>query len=222
VRNYAIIPTYNRPTQLAQLVEQLSHDNVVVVLIDNGSRPRAVDGLSYDNVVAIYDPRKPPELYHFWNLGIDLIADHAHSAGATQWNVAVFNDDAAVPPGWWVAVEHGLRYTPFAPAAACTHSYREDGEYIYRDRPSPDLYNRMCPWAFMMKGELDVHADEEFKWWWGDTDMEWQLTARGGILIVPGPQVRNTLANSTTVGELAAQAGRDGEYFARKWGHRPW
>jgi hypothetical protein len=80
----------------------------------------------------------------------------------------------------------------------------------------------MCPWAFILRGEVGLRADEKFGWWWGDTDLDWQACAAGGVLLLPGPVPANTLANSTTVGALAEQAGRDGQYFTAKWGRRPW
>jgi hypothetical protein len=80
----------------------------------------------------------------------------------------------------------------------------------------------MCPWAFVVRGELGLRADEKMRWWWGDTDFEWQAIQAGGVLMLPGYTALNTLANSTTHGVLAEQAGRDGETFALKWGGRPW
>lgn len=67
-----------------------------------------------------------------------------------------------------------------------------------------------------------LRADERMRWWWQDTDLDWQARGLGGMLVVPGPHVPNRHANESTVGELAEQAGRDGEIFVEKWGFRPW
>lgn len=215
---YAIIPTYNRPAELARLVGQLEEWADFIVILDNASVPpvseielRAAHPETLP--VVIQWPDKPPQLYRMWNAGFEA----AWSSGDT-WDVAVFNDDTDLPPGWLEQVNAGLR-GPEAPAAACTWA---GGHVLHKRLPDGYIGSRMCPWAFMVRGELGLRADERFGWWWGDTDFDWQLCQSGGVLLLPGAVPGNTLANSTTVGVLAEQAGRDGQAFAAKWGRRPW
>ena len=224
MRNYAVIPTYNRPKELARLVNQLHDDGVICIIIDNGSTLPFLEVWDDPQTVVLHDDTKPPQLYRFWNLGLQFAEENAVVHGAAQWNVGIFNDDALVPQQWWKTVEFALRCynTPSPPAIACTHPYRPLGDPIVHVTPNRVLHDRMCPWAFMLRGELSLRADERFKWWWGDTDFEWQATLAGGVLIVPGPLVINEHADSTTHGELMEQAGRDGVQFQVKWGQRPW
>jgi len=232
-RRYALIPTHNRPVELARLVGQLETWADTIVIIDNASTPpvsevelqAAYPGTS---VVVAQWPVQPPNLYHMWNLGFDVIHVHA-AAQDTQfvrqllWDVAVLNDDTLLPDGWADYVSGHLRQS--TAVAASTYPFPSpvcSQPPLLKTRHDGNIGSRMCPWAFILRGETGLRADEQFGWWWGDTDLDWQACNAGGVLLLPGPVPANTLANSTTVGALAEQAGRDGQYFVDKWGHRPW
>lgn len=220
IPRYAVITTHNRPEELGRLVNQLLPQLDYVVIVDNASEP-AVDPLRYGPyVLVIRDMEQPPNLYRLWNVGLIAVSMHAHDAHYAEWNVAVFNDDADVPPGWYDVVAEALRSGPYL--AASTASHQAVHEKRVMTQRGGSLTQRMCPWAFVTRGEAELRGDEDFRWWYGDTDFEWRCREGGGVIMVPGPTVNNTLANSTTVGELAVQAGRDGETFKRKWGHLPW
>lgn len=155
-----------------------------------------------------------------WNRGFELIETTAQVFRSEKWDVAVFNDDTVIPDGWFDYVAHALRGTDAA--IACTDPYGALQSPLLKTQPDGNIQTRMCPWAFIVRGELGLHADETMRWWWGDTDFDWQACRAGGVLLLPGYTTQNTCANSTTFGALAEQAGRDGETFARKWGWRPW
>ncbi len=223
IRRYALIPTHNRPTQLRALVQALADQCDVIYIVDNASDPPVnVESLDADGtIVIIHDNEQPPNLSRFWNVGLDWITYDARADGLTQWDVAILNDDAVVPAGWYDYVATKLRETPGV-RAACTNAYGVGHAPLTKHQPDRDVTTRMCPWAFVVPGELGQRADEQFRWWWGDTDWDWTARINGGVTIWPGLQVLNTGANSSTVGELAVQAGRDGQAFAEKWGLRPW
>lgn len=230
---YALIPTHNRPTELARLVKQLDGQADTIVIIDNASDPsvsevelRALVNLA--NVIVLRDEEQPPNLYRLWNLGFDAIAAchdvNATRADVSQWDIAVFNDDTSIPDGWYDYVAAPLSASrSTAAAAACTDPYGILQLPMIKTQSGDGNINvRMCPWAFVVRGELDLRADESFGWWWGDTDFDWQACRAGGVLLLPGYTTQNTLANSTTHGVLAEQAGRDAVTFQHKWGFRPW
>lgn len=224
----AIVPTHNRPAELARLLDSLSTQCHVVVIIDNASTPpvdlpdwhpnRDVLGMRQ---LVVRDEEQPPNLYRLWNVGLHVAAEYVRGGDTDAYDVAIFNDDTDVPPGWWDAVSGPLRAHPTA-VVGCTGAYDPVPRPQLRDAPDRDLMGRMTPWAWIAKGEVGQRADERFRWWWGDTDWDWRARALGGVLTVPGPVARNTLANSSTVGALAEQAGRDRETFIELHGSAPW
>lgn len=235
ITRYAVIPTRNRPEQLVNLLRQLAGQVDLVYVIDNASdvplsslwlRTQVPDV----RTIVKRDDEQPPHLYKMWNAAFNVIEGTAKIMGEKLWNVAVFNDDTSLPASWYDAMAGVLTRTPESmkhlnvPAIACTYAQTtaHGMPYYLKTQIDGNISTRMCPWAFVVRGELGLRADESMRWWWGDTDFEWQAIQAGGVLMLPGEAPLNTLANSTTHGALAEQAGRDGETFALKWGRRPW
>jgi glycosyltransferase involved in cell wall biosynthesis len=226
ITRYAVIPTHNRLPQLTSLLRQLDGQCDFIFVIDNASDPPLAESvlrasMERASVVLIHDDEQPPNLYRLWNVAFDAIAAYEESIPG-HWDVAVFNDDADVPTGWYDYVAGALRQS----AAVIASTYVAEGwgghmPYL-KTHIDANITTRMCPWAFVVRGEAGLRADETMRWWWGDTDFEWQAIQAGGVLLLPGKTVANTLANSTTHGVLAEQAARDGSTFARKWGVKPW
>ncbi len=216
VPRYAIIPTHNRPEQLRALVASLGTQCDVIVIVDNASTPPVDQADLLDVVPAavavevIRDEEQPPNLARFWNLMFDRCAELAN--GADEWDVAVLNDDAVVPTGWYGACSNGLRAHE---SAVIAHTSPTSPQLLTRIHNNPG--NRMTPHAFVIRGEVGLRADESMRWWYQDTDLDFQARLAGGTLSVPGPRVINANANSTTVGELAEQAQKDRAVFEAKW-----
>lgn len=223
--SFAVIPTHNRPVMLGQLVGSLDGLVDVVIVVDNASEQPVMSSdfpLSpLTTVSVIRDEEQPPNLYRLWNVAFDLAENTAGLVGAERWNVSVFNDDTELPSGWFTAVGDALRAHPSA-VIACGSQFPTVREPLLKTAPDGDLRTRMTPHAFTMRGESCLRADESMRWWYGDTDLDWQARLSGGVLLIPGFVASNRLANSTTVGELAEQAGRDSVVFRDKWGRMPW
>lgn len=226
ISRYALIPTHDRLEQLAALVGTLNLQRCDhIIIIDNASDP-PVSKLWLPVEIGrktqvVRDAEQPPNLYRMWNRGFALIAMTAQIMGEKEWDVVVLNDDTELPDGWLDYVTTELRrHDPTA--VACTDPYGILTARLLKTQPDGNIQTRMCPWAFVVRGELGLRADETLRWWWGDTDFDWQACNAGGVLLLPGHTTKNTCANSTTHGELAEQAGRDGQTFAAKWGWRPW
>jgi GT2 family glycosyltransferase len=216
VPRYAIIPTHNRPEQLLVLAGQIGAQCDVIVIVDNASTPPVDQAALLDVVPAqvavevIRDEEQPPNLARFWNLMFDRCEQLA--GDAPEWDIAVLNDDAVVPAGWYDACANGLRANPDAIIA---HTNPTSPALLKRLFHNPA--NRMCPHAFVIGGAARLRADESMRWWYQDTDLDFQARQAGGVLSVPGPRVINANANSTTVGELAEQAQKDRAAFEAKW-----
>lgn len=217
---YAVIPTHNRPDRLAQLVAALGTQVDTIIVLDNASDP-PVDWMQVAalappaTVEVLRDMEQPPNLARFWNLLFDRCAKLAGDRGHDVWDVAVFNDDAVVPHGWFDVCSTLLRAHEKAVAA-------HTGTVPVHRRELLDAYpyprdKRMCPWAFVVKGEAGLRADESMRWWFFDDDFCRQAIDAGGVLAVPGPLVINAEAVQSTTGVLAEQAQKDQVTFEAKW-----
>lgn len=222
VPRYAIIPTRNRPARLLSLVVSLGTQCDRIVILDNADTP-TVDGEKLQasvpeecRITVIHDAEQPPNLARLWNVMLDACdADFtrspAYMAGAPR-DIAVLNDDAIVPAGWYNACSNGLRNHETAVVAHTTPTAPALLTELHND-----ARNRMTPHAFVLRGEAGMRADESMRWWFFDTDLDWRARQAGGVLSVPGPRVVNALANTTTRGALAEQAEKDRAAFEAKW-----
>jgi glycosyltransferase involved in cell wall biosynthesis len=223
---YAVIATRDRPDELAAVVEALHAQDVTVVVVDNGSDPPASPPIDHTREplpnapTVIVDYEQPPNLSRLWNVALDEVADQATRRGLTAWDVAVVNDDAVIPEGWFNACATTMR--SYGAAAACSDPHGRITAPLVKTRPDRDVFTRMCGWAFMLRGELGQRFDETMRWWWSETSVDFEARANGGMVVVPGYPVGNLHANSTTTGVLAEQAGRDRATFEAKWGFVPW
>lgn len=226
VPRYAIIPTHNRPDRLLALVASLGKQVDHIVVLDNASDP-PVDWSQLASaalpavVEVIRDPEQPPNLARFWNVMFDHCLVHARGGDCTPgatldpYDVGVFNDDAIVPAGWFDICSTVLRGHETAAVAhtgtSPVHHHELISAYPYpRDK-------RMCPWAFVVRGEVHLRADESMRWWFFDDDFNRQAIDAGGVLAAPGPLVINAHAVQSTTGVLAEQAEADRKTFEAKW-----
>jgi glycosyl transferase family 2 len=222
LNRFALIPTRNRHADLLNAVDDIQPQVDRIYIIDNGSEPPVHEflcgeGYPLDRLVVIRDSEQPPNLSRLWNMGlnqISLIADPDHK-------VAVLNDDTRIPPGWFDAVTEAMDRTGAAAGCSSPWNGRLTQE-ILKTVPDSDVVNRMVGWAFILRGSAKIRAFEALRWWWGDTDMDWQARARGGMVIIPSHRVDNLYPNASTTGVLAEQAGRDRETFKKIYGWNPW
>lgn len=220
---FAVILTHNRPEMLVDCVAAIGPQVDGIIVIDNASDPpvRAQDLPLAGRIACVLAvPDQPPNLANLWNRGLELAGNWHHDPG--PWWVALLCDDALVPDGWYTAVVDAITAT--GAAAGCSNPFNQQHEPQLKTAPDADLTGRMPGWAFILDGTKGLRADESMRWWWLDTDLDWQARTAGGMVMIGGYPVPNRLPNDFTVHlpGLNEQAGRDGETFAAKWGHRPW
>ncbi len=213
VPRYAIVPTHNRPQMLTALVASLGRQCDRIVVLDNASTP-PVDEEQLQTaagvpVLVLRDEEQPPHLSRFWNVMLGAVDEWADS---DVYDVAILNDDAVVPAGWYDACATALRGHD---TAVIAHTASTTPPLLTELHNDPG--NRMAPHAFVIRGELGHRADESLRWWYFDTDLDLRARISGGVLSVPGPRVINARANTTTVGPLAEQAAKDQTTFEAKW-----
>jgi glycosyltransferase involved in cell wall biosynthesis len=226
----AVVPTHDRPAELARLLDALAPQCHAVFVVDNASTPpvslpdwhpsREVLGMRQ---FVIRDEEQPPNLSRLWNVGLDAATAYVRGGDVTDWDVAVFNDDAVPPPGWWDAVSGAMRRHGAAAGCADPFDSLPPGtDRVWFDDAPMSVGTRLAGWAFMLRGELGMRADERLRWWAADDLLSLQARQSGGLVHVGGFPVPNTGANTSTVGVLAEQAGQDMATFVEITGRRPW
>jgi len=220
VRHFAVIPTVGeRNATLVPMVNRLLTDGVYVIVVENGGRAIPTCELIKDGwLVLTHDwIGEPVNLSKIWNMGLDW----AHELAAGEdYVVAVFNDDLTLPPQ---IVQH-LEWAIVNNDAAAAFAASPGVGFVARHRDPLHLGNRMCGFAFALLGSKNLRADENFLWWWGDTDLDLQAREAGGVVGVHLAGLEHHDPNGYTNRNpaLYEQAGRDREMFQRKWNFVPW
>lgn len=235
---FAVILTHNRPDLLRQTVAAIGPQVDMVIVVDNASDPPVplvqLDQEDDDHlglgeagrgrIAVVQVPDQPPNLSKLWDHGLSL-AEFVRSGylGVKPLRVAFLCDDAPPPVGWFAAVTAAMAET--GAAIGCSHPDAGRGAHRVKTAPDRDLGGRMPGWAFVLDPASGVRPDSRFQWWWGDTDLDWQARAAGGMVMVYGWPVPNALPNDFTASkpELAARCGLDRLEFEAKWGQAaPW
>lgn len=236
---YAVIPTHNRPTELAELLSSIPAI-VDVLVIDNASTP-PVDWSNLRQpgnpgawTQTIRDEEQPPNLSRLWNIGLDWASKQedihtecdVDTCANEDYAVAILNDDVVLPSGFLELMAHELKFHGVDIAFPSPVGFPD--MLVNRDRPFPGLGIRLTGWCFMVRGSSGLRADESLRWWCGDDDLQAQAVrnGRGTVGVVLPPVMRHCLVHrypdQSTTGVLREQTERDMTTFVKKWGQRPW
>lgn len=166
----------------------------------------------------IEDFREPKNISRWWNLGLEMAENwnRGLSDPSEEFVVAILNDDVIVRPGFVQQLGRAIIRHDVVAASANVWGFGLDRVFCGE---SPRV---MAGFAFALRGKTGLRADEDFVWWGGDTDLDVRAQRNGGLVVVAEATVQHLYPNSTTVGELAEQAGRDRETFKRKHGFYAW
>ena len=247
----AVVATHDRPVELARLLDAIAPQCHALFIIDNASDPPVdlqhrwpvtpdrgwlpVDidaalqpgGGPSMRVYVIRDEEQPPNLSRLWNVGLDearkLVEGFDLLDGTGRFDVAVLNDDAVPPPGWWDAVSGAMRIHNTSAASADVFGALAPGQtrVWFADAPM-SVTTRLAGWAFMLPGEKGLRLDERFRWLCGDDDISYRARLADGLVHVGGYPVLNTGADTSTRGVLAEQGACDMQTFVNVHGRRPW
>lgn len=215
---YAVIPSINRRETLTDLVNVLVNDGVHVIVVDTGyAEPLNFGGAWQTRITILEDKREPKSISRWWNMGLtwaDMIQWDSADDG-NEYVVAVINDDVVAQPGLVqgladAIIRHDV-VTSFPDVWGVGHD-------VVLRQPSG---LRMSGYCFALRGSANLRADERLLWWYGDNMLEWEALRSGGVVLVGGLTIQHLYPSSTTVGELAEQAGRDHDTFVSIWGCAP-
>ena len=232
MNRFAVIATHNRHDLLRETVAAIGPQVQMVIVVDNASDPPVHAGEHFERhrswaTAVLQVLEQPPNLARNWNVGIDAAMKIYSAACEPEGHplIAVLNDDAAPPPGWFDAVSQAMLRT--GAVVGCSNPWGTLHPPRVKTEPDRNLTERMPGWAWILDPVSPVRPDETLRWWWNDTDVDWQARLAGGMVMVGGYAVPNAQPNFWTVNraDCAAQAREDGPTFAAKWaayGGCPW
>lgn len=208
---YAVIASRSRPDLLAELVRSLTAQGVECLVYDNG----------YDSCPVPFTEAHGWPLHRMWNDGLDQAEKMAQGE---PHNVLIVNDDVLVDTDLASRLAWGMRSDDSIDIAYPDHHGKVEDNRVAQ-LSNPDMAGQtLSGWCFMVRGEAGLRFDEQFEWWYGDSDIEKQVRANGRHVVAVGgchvehlDPMRSTMENP----ERLAQAKADEARFAEKWGLDP-
>jgi len=216
IQRYAIIPSNGREC-LRQCFEAILPQVDWVMIIRTDRTTLGWEGYvtGKSSVTTVAD--QGINISKWWNVGLQWVHDYDWQQG--KYDVAILNDDTIVPEGWFDAVAGQMRDK----RAVGASSGSPIGMPVLHSRSGPrPLDQRMQGFAFIVAGETGIRADEQFAWYCGDDDLEWRLSASGGVVVIPGFPVQHLHPNAQVTPEIHELIAKDMQSFVDKWGTRPW
>lgn len=101
-----IIPLYNRPDEIRELLESLllqTYQNFEVVVVEDGSKPE----LSAEQIVMSYADRLDVKYFYKTNAGQGFARNHGFERAKGDYFI-IFDSDIIVPPHYMEAVNKGV------------------------------------------------------------------------------------------------------------------
>lgn len=214
---YAVIPSTGRDC-LVDCVNAIQPqvDEVLIVVQDAavvGPLTRKVNHCTF------HVDKGEPNISRWWNWGLDCADCHnSEYTTSAKYDVAVINDDAIVPEGWFDAVSGSMRQLGVAAGCSGGHGM----PVLHTQNAAPPLATRMQGFAFILAGELGLRADEQFIWYCGDDDLGRRAAMAGGMVMIPGFHVDHLYPNQQVNDKLMSAIPDDMQRYVDKWGGRPW
>lgn len=218
---YAIIPTNGRACLKDCLMAIAPQVDVTIVVytvdqVDGEIQP--VQGY------LLRDTAEPVNISRWWNRGLETVRGHQLGRSALTHpsdlhDIAILNDDAIVPEGWFDAVSAGMR--EHGAAAACSGS-TVGTQFLIEPGPIPGVSNPLTGFAFMLAGEKGLRANEDIHWYFSDNYIDWESRKLGGTLMMSGWPVQHLHPNAQMGHDLIARVAVDAQNFVDLYGMRPW
>lgn len=216
-KRVAIIPTNGRKCFddcLAAIFPQVNY----VVVVDTSEDYEVTRRTPIEDVIVLQAIRTEPNISAWWNQGLNTTRTLARHSDVswTSWDVAILNDDAVVPDGWFAAVANNMRQ--HGAVAGCSGHH----DVVLRQPEAVPLDYRMQGYAFILKGEANIRAYEKLHWYFSDDYIDWESRKAGGMAMVSGYLVQHLHPNGQMTPELHAQTARDADEFFSLYGRMPW
>jgi hypothetical protein len=211
---FAVVPSAGRPV-LVECIKAIWDQVDKIIVIDTGDAESwlPIDG---EHKLSYLFCNKRNNISHWWNDGLDHARYHAVHDGAVTWDVAILNDDAVVPYGWFDAVTQGMRDRDSI--AGCSGGH----DVTLRIAEAVPLDMRLQGFAFVLSQPSNIRANEDLHWYFTDDYIDWESRKLGGMTMVRGFPVDHRFPNGQITSELSALIAQDAQTFVDLYGRRPW
>ena len=184
-----MIPTANRHHFLNDIFINSLIPNNQIILI------RTSPGPHISRVHNIFVKSKKINIQKWWNLGIKI----AEKQGAKY--VAVLNDDVWISPG-------SLQKMAF-------EAFIQDVPLVF---PFPHS-GQLAGYCWVLNLKYQVRPDEQFRWWYGDNDLQMQAQKLNKYIYVPVDVKHLESGESTAENPFLQELAEIDHYkFIQKWG----
>jgi hypothetical protein len=232
---YAVVPSGGRAC-LNGCLESLLPQVDTLFLVRTGEFVYEPLGSVLDSKICFIDDIDPPKnISRWWNRGIAAAAAYATAFHQSEWNVLVVNDDVVACPQLTTTLDAAMRRRQTegrpcdllrgqSPVLAYPDNYPPHRRTEFHTAPGQvQLSTRISGWCFMLRGESNLQADEQFEWFYGDDDLDWRAREQGGAVMVPDCPVEHLSPGKLTAEsvELTARTHVDRQLFHSKWSALP-
>lgn len=229
-KTLAVIPVKGKRKMTADLLKQLSAENLDgILVVDNGSPKEMRNWLSTQQYAEVVEA-PGVGIHHMWNMGVEWAAEQSLAG----YDLLFLNNDLSIGEGMVDKLAGALRSSQGQLVAVCPNYDGRPGEGV-------ELVNDTCGnrydgtgglagFAFMVRGEWFATGwrfPEQCMWWFGDDDLvlsvgnQMQQFGHPGCAVVLDATVEHLDGGSQT-GDwmdpvMQEQLKRDRDAFAALW-----
>jgi hypothetical protein len=218
VNVWAVACTYRPDIEAMNRTIEMMGLGKRIIVVANGENPPTQEEIP--DAVVLTDREPVYNMPRWWNKGLDYVSDQ--NLGK-EYEVFIFGSDTMASNHTVIRLAEVLRERNLAATCPDRYGVLPPGHVWYEDRLETirDMRFRMTGYAFVLRGELELRADPQFRSWYIDDDLEWQARGKGGTGMVGGLRVGHPLEGSPLSPMLQQWAAEDREKFKVKWGAYP-
>lgn len=218
VNVWAVACTYRPDIEAMNRTVELMGLGKRICVVANGENPPTQEEIP--DATVLTDTEPVYNMPRWWNKGLNWVSEQN---GDEPYEVFIFGSDTMASNHTVVRLAEVLRERDLAATCPDRYGVLPAGHVWYEDRLETirDMRFRMTGYAFVLRGELELRADPQFRSWYIDDDLEWQARGKGGTGMVGGLRVGHPLNGSPLSPMLRRWATEDREKFKIKWGAYP-